>query len=58
MKKAIGFFPNGLIACFMLQRLNKIKIKNQKKKKNQEKSTAPDIPSRSPIQVLTGLGVA
>ena len=32
-------------------------IDNEKKKKRQ-KSTAPGIPRRSPIQVLTGLDVA
>ena len=30
----------------------------KKKKKKRQKSTAPGIPRRSPIQVLTGLDVA
>ena len=32
-------------------------INNEKKKNKRQKSTAPGIPRRSPIQVLTGLDV-
>ena len=37
---------------------NKNKKEKKKKRKKRKKSTAPSIPRRSPIQVLTGLDAA